>query len=242
MATEAEVSIYRERFDLEELVKNMMWKELLIELVDSNKLNPWDIDIAVITDKYVQAIRKMKVLDLHVPANIIFAASVLLRMKSELLPVFEDVQEVAPEEGFDAIGAEIQRPEVSGMVFKFRVQPKKKITLEGLMDALDGAMKFQEKREERRLEVPQVQLRIPDEDINKRMESIMKLIKGSVDPYGLTTFAALSNKYDHSGNILTGLFVPMLFLADNSRIAIRQDNFFEEIFIKLKERSESDGK
>ena len=241
MATETEVSLYREKFDLEELVKNTMWKELLIELVEGNKLDPWDIDIAVISDKYVQAIRKMKVMDLHVPANIIFAASVLLRMKSELLPVFEDVQEEAVVEVGD-VGdiPEIIRPDASGMVLKFRVQPKKRITLEELMDALEDAMKFQEKREEgARLSIPPVQIRITREDIDKRMTGVMNLIKGMVDRYGMVTFATLATGYTSADGILIGLFVPLLFLANTDKIAIRQDEFFEEIFIKLK--SEEDG-
>lgn len=240
MATEVEVSIYKDRFDLEELVKNTMWKELLIELVEGNKLDPWDVDIAVIADKYVQAIRKMKVLDLHVPANIIFAASVLLRMKSELLPIFDEVQEEPEAEEYSEVQMGIARPEVPGMIFKFRVQPKKRITLEELMDALEDAMKFQEKREERaQFEVPQMQLKIPTEDIDRRMEKVLGLIGDNADSYGLTTFAALSAGYAKSESVLIGLFVPILFLADSDRIAIRQDSFFEEIFIKLK--SEKDG-
>ncbi len=241
MATETEVSLYRERFDLEELVKNTMWKELLIELVEGNKLDPWDVDIAVIADKYVQAIRKMKVMDLHVPANIIFAASVLLRMKSELLPVFEEVQEEAAAEGeYPGAIPEIIRPDASGMVFKFRVQPKKKITLEELMDALEDAMKFQERREEgAMLRIPPVQIKITREDIDKRMMGVMNLIKGMVDQYDMVTFATLAAGYTSADGVLIGLFVPLLFLANTDKIAIRQDEFFEEIFIKLK--SEEDG-
>lgn len=243
MATETEVSLYRERFDLEELVKNTMWRELLVELVEGNKLDPWDIDISVIAEKYVQAIRKIKVLDLHVPANIIFAASVLLRMKSELMPVFEEIHdEAVPEEILPDGQIAMARPDASGIVFKFRVQPRKKITLEELMDALEGAMKFQERREEIRFEALPVHIRITREDIGKRMEGVLALIKENVDSYGMSTFAAIASKFASTEGVLIGLFVPLLFLANTNRIAMRQDEFFEEIFIKLKSENDGGGK
>ena len=46
--------------------KEPTWKELIIELVDKNKLNPWEIDIVQIVDNYMDAVRGMKSLDLKV--------------------------------------------------------------------------------------------------------------------------------------------------------------------------------
>ena len=40
--------------------KEPTWKELIIELVDKNKLNPWEIDIVQIVDNYMDAVRGMK--------------------------------------------------------------------------------------------------------------------------------------------------------------------------------------
>src|SRR5208283_699572 len=129
--------VYRE-LDLQEFVQNATWRELLVELVSSNRLDPWDIDIEKVVDGYLGAIRKMKVLDLRVPANMVLAASILLRMKSDSLPIFA-IQEEAPMEEQLLAGPRV-RPEVEQLVPRGRMQPSRKVTLSELLSALDQAM------------------------------------------------------------------------------------------------------
>lgn len=245
MAAGEELSTYYNsygRFDIEELVKNTMWRDLLFELVDSNKLDPWNIDIAVIAEEYAHAIKKMKVLDLHVPANIIFAASVLLRMKSETLQIFEDMNQAnSGEEGEAADIIPVSHPEVPGIIFKLRTQPKRKITLEELMDALEEAMKMQEKKEKHYEEYnAPLLIKISREDIGSRMHKVFDMIKSRMDAYKMVTFADLSMQAGNEGSILLDVFVPLLFLAHRDYIMLSQDNFFGEIFVRLK-KDELDG-
>ena len=75
----------KQQLNLQEFVKNATWRELLVELVDSNQLDPWNIDIVKVVDSYIAVVRKMQVMDLHIPANIVLAASILLRMKRETI-------------------------------------------------------------------------------------------------------------------------------------------------------------
>ncbi|MEM3227793.1 MAG: ScpA family protein [Candidatus Micrarchaeaceae archaeon] len=243
MATGTEVSAYYGSFDLEELVKNAMWKDLLVELVQSNKLDPWDIDIAVIAEKYLHAIKRMKVLDLHIPANIIFAASLLLRMKSEMLQLFDlEAQDAVQEsDGEPGDGIPLEVPNVPDIIFKMRTQPKRKITLEELMDALEEAIKKQDKREMREAEIrAPVQIKINMEDIGRRMQRVLDIIKGHVDQYKMLTFTELERSASKTDSVLLDIFVPLLFLAHRGYIALSQESFFDEIFIRLK-REEIDA-
>ncbi|MEM3827295.1 MAG: ScpA family protein [Candidatus Micrarchaeaceae archaeon] len=243
MATGTEVSAYYGSFDLEELVKNAMWKDLLVELVQSNKLDPWDIDIAVIAEKYLHAIKRMKVLDLHIPANIIFAASLLLRMKSEMLQLFDlEAQDAVQEsDGEPGDGIPLEVPNVPDIIFKMRTQPKRKITLEELMDALEEAIKKQNKREMREAEIrAPVQIKINMEDIGRRMQRVLDIIKGHVDQYKMLTFTELERSASKTDSVLLDIFVPLLFLAHRGYIALSQESFFDEIFIRLK-REEIDA-
>lgn len=84
MTSSVEVATYSSDLNLQEFVRNATWRELLVDLIDENKLDPWDIDIIKVVDSYVSAVRKMQIMDLHIPANIILAASILLRMKVRL--------------------------------------------------------------------------------------------------------------------------------------------------------------
>jgi len=218
--------------NLRDFVGNATWRELLVELVATDKLDPWNIDISKIVDSYIGVIKKMKVLDLHVPANIILAASILLRMKSETFKVFDIPEPV--EESIELPGEPRIIPEVQPLVPRLRLQPNKRVTLYELMSALDEVMKLKEKRELfiQAASTP-VQFYIDKEDIDQKIELIYNMVQDHSDKTGMTTFAYLSNNFDHSEKILLDLFIPLLFLAHKQRIIIMQERFFDEILIKL---------
>ncbi len=221
------------QFRLEEFVKEATWKEVLVELVDSNKLDPWNIDISAVVDGYIGTIKKMKVLDLHLPANIIFAAAVLLRLKSDTLKDFNIIEEPLNQEDMAAAGPRVY-PEVPQLVPRMRLQPNKRITLIELMGALEDAMKMKEHREMLLdAEPEQVQLFINQEDIDQKIENIYSMVRENVDKEGMTTFAHLANKYMHHESILLDLFIPLLFLTHKQRLIMMQERFFDEIFIRL---------
>ena len=230
--TEVETSIAtRGELDLQEFVQNATWRELLMDLVSTNKLDPWDIDIVKVVDSYLSMVRKMKVLDLRVPANIILAASILLRMKSDTMSIF-GIGEQQPE----AVAEEPQQriaPQVEALQPRARMQPRRKVTLAELMEALGDAMKLQERRHasfEAR-SVP-VRLLIEEDDIDEKKESVLSMIDESLDREGLTTFNLLSRRFAENDGVLTGLFIPLLFLAQEMRISMAQESFFDEILIR----------
>ena len=221
-----------EQINLEEFVKNATWRELLLELVETNKLDPWDIDISKVVDGYIGIVKKMKVLDLHIPANIIFAASILLRLKSDTLKTYYvQVEEPQPEE--IAAGPRVY-PEVPSLTPRVRAQPSKKITLAELMSALSDAMKLKERRELYFQEISTpVEFFIDKEDIDTKAEHIFSMVRGSLDGDGLTTFAHLANGFTNTESILLDLFIPLLFLTCKNRVDMAQDKFFDEIFISV---------
>jgi len=87
-------------------------------------------------------VKGMKILDLRVPANIILAAAILLRLKSDMLDLEERMEETE-------ITEEIIRPPVpvETLSMRLRLAPKRKITLNELIIALEEAMKFKEYKE-----------------------------------------------------------------------------------------------
>ncbi len=99
----------QQKLNLEELVAQPTWRDELRLMVEEESLDPWNIDIADIADKFVQRIHKFKTLDLVLPANLILAAAILLHLKSEALKFEEEqVQEIlariqAVEEKMSAI-------------------------------------------------------------------------------------------------------------------------------------------
>jgi len=62
--------------------------ELLVQLAKDGEIEPWDIDIVAVTDKFLEALDEA---DLRTSGRALFYASVLLRMKSDaMLDVGED--------------------------------------------------------------------------------------------------------------------------------------------------------
>lgn len=232
MTIDQEVATYRSDLNLQELVRNATWRELLVDLIETNKLDPWDIDIVKVVDSYIDAVKKMRVMDLHIPANIILAASILLRMKSDTINILQVEETLEPEDGL--MQQDRVRPEVPSLVPRLRLQPKGKVTLNDLMNALGDAIKITEKREslvKQRFEP--VNIVIEKEDIDEKMRIAYDMVKGSVDREGLTTFGKLAGAFNSIESTLLSLFVPLLFLAHKGEIVLIQDAFFNEIFVKL---------
>ncbi len=229
------VEVYRGSvIDLESFVRNATWREVLIDLVDKNRLDPWDIDISEIADRYMNAVRSMKVLDLHVPANIILAASILLRMKSEMLVLIESEE---PQPGIESV-PQRQVPEVPALASRLRLQPGKRITLTELIDALSEVMRMQQSAP--RAPVQQkifTGISINTEDIDAKLDQVYNEVKGMVDTKNMATFASLAIGYKSPESVLLDLFVPLLLLMHRGRLMMVQDAFFGDIFIML-----NDGK
>ncbi|MHC3438317.1 segregation/condensation protein A [Natrialbaceae archaeon A-gly3] len=72
--------------------------ELLVQLAEDGEIDPWDIDVVQVTDKFLEALEDA---DLRTSGRALFYASVLLRMKSDELFTTdepEDEEELPPWE------------------------------------------------------------------------------------------------------------------------------------------------
>ena len=80
--------------------------EVLVQLAKDDEIDPWDIDIVDVTDKFLDRLDEA---DLRTSGRALFYASVLLRMKSDAMLEDDDdepeqepwEQAMAPEDGFE---------------------------------------------------------------------------------------------------------------------------------------------
>ncbi len=214
-------------FDIEALVTEATWKDVLLELVKKNELDPWGIDITDIVERYVDAVKRMKVLDLRVPANIILAAAILLRLKSELL----QIEEQAGEETNGEPEVPMDYAQPGGITLRMRLQPKRRVTLDELIAALDEAMKLKEYKEEAAAPAA-VPIHLEHTDIEAEIESVFSLVRSHADSSKMITYSTLC-EIANKENALVSVFVPLLFLASKSNVLLIQETFFGEIVIVL---------
>ena len=73
--------------------------DLLLHLIQSQKIDIYDIPIAQITSQYLEYLGQMQKLNLQIAGEYFVMSSTLLRIKSQyLLPQNDFVDEIEPEE------------------------------------------------------------------------------------------------------------------------------------------------
>ncbi len=70
--------------------------DLLLHLIDKNKVNIYDIPIIVITEQYLDYIRQMKTKDLDVMSEFLVMAATLVNIKSKMLLPPEESEDEEP--------------------------------------------------------------------------------------------------------------------------------------------------
>ena len=73
--------------------------DLLLHLIDKNKLNIYDIPITLITDQYMEYINAMEEKDLEIMSEFLVMAATLIHIKSKMLLPKVEVEE--DEEDYD---------------------------------------------------------------------------------------------------------------------------------------------
>jgi segregation and condensation protein A len=110
--------------------------EVLVELAKRGELDPWDIDIARTTEKFLDYIDSLERRDLRIPARTLLYASILLRMKSDSMEGGEEVEPIPElDECIDEVEEKIDQlpsPPV-------RRHTKRPVTLEELILELKKA-------------------------------------------------------------------------------------------------------
>ncbi len=226
--------------NLERIVSQPTWRDILMELVATEKLDPWNIDVVEISEQYILKIKNMKSMDLRIPANLILAAAIMLRFKSDALQLEEEEQVVASEVFVDE---SLPPVEIPMLELRTRIPPKRKVTLDELLVAMEKVFDDQKKREEhtQNVDIPAVMnIKLPEFDIDDRMNEVYQRAKKLADKEGLVTFSQLIRERTREEIVFT--LLPLLFLVQNSKVKLFQEKIFSEIFVQLLPEEKKEGK
>ncbi len=237
------------------LVNNddIQWQTILYDLVKTDQMNPWDVEIGELTARYISTVRKLKEANLRLSGKVLLASAILLKMKSNqfmsvdiaaLDQLMQEPEEIYDEyEDLGEVGiydVEAARRRIASGEYKLipkTPQPRRrKVSIYDLVNALEKAMEVRKRRVlrtipnfERKLELPKKGLDISKaiKDIYARIGAFFKQNKGQS-----LTFNMLSeNSTDRKQKIHT--FMPLLYLTNQRRIDMEQEKAFGEIKIKL---------
>jgi segregation and condensation protein A len=221
------------------------WKTILYELVKSEEMNPWDVNVSLITKKYIESVRKMKEHDLKFSGKVVLAAAILLKIKSshlishdiskldKLLQQGEDlVDEDMLEEFEDALHK--HREKQKFQLIPRQPQPRnRKVSIHDLVDALQRAMESKKrvlaKRRPVKYQMPKKHIDIMEviSDIYHKIVYYSK--KDSKKK--LTFSQLLPPKASKQEKVFT--FLPLLHLENQRRIHTEQKQPFSEIHVNI---------
>jgi segregation and condensation protein A len=205
--------------------------EVLVELAKRGEIDPWDIDIAMATEKFLQYIDSLEKRDLRIPARTLLYASILLRLKSDSMeekkeeepePEIEEIEEGPEEE----IEDQLPRPPV-------RRHTKRPVTLDELISELKkaemvGRRKAMRERwpstEEKALDVSH------DEGIEDRIKALGPILDDMFMEKKTVTFQDINSKNSKTEDGVTN-YVSLLFMAQRKQVWLEQEEIFGELFV-----------
>lgn len=219
----------------------------LIKQVKQDDINIFDINIAELTEKYLEYIESMKSLNLNVDSEYIVMAATLMEIKSrELLPHDEEEDEEDPKEELINRLQEYQKykeirgtfkeyalerkemfSKVPSMLDEFhddRVKINDDVTLDDLIDAF---LKFQEKKE-----------------LDKPLNTVITSKEYSIDEIGHKIISKLKVKKnfkfedlfeERNRSYVVATFLTILDLTRKGKLLLKQDYNLGEIVLSLRE-------
>ena len=158
--------------------RELSWQQIIYDLISSEQLDPWNIDLIKLTQRYVEKIKELEEASFFISSKVLLAAAILLRIKSELLidRYIKSLDEIlfGKEEKKEKPPIEINLDDVAELFPKTPLPRQRKVTLPELMSALNKAMTTEHRRIKKEIAVRHAITRfdhlIPKKSINIRFK------------------------------------------------------------------------
>ena len=210
--------------------------EILLNLAKNGDIDPWDVDIVEVTDKFLSRIEEMKLMDLRISGRTLLYAAILLRMKSTWI-----VQEDEVEDIFDAGEDEIEFYDVDEYPvpkLPIRRSAARPVTLQELINELQKAETVEARRKDRQhrrrvekensVTTDEILEIAHEENILGRISILNEQLTYMFKNQEYLLFSELVNG-DRSERVMT--YVSLLFLASEKKIWLAQKEMFGELYI-----------
>ena len=235
--------------------------EILVNMAKTGKIDPWNIDIADITEKYFEHVIQMKSNNLKVTGRTILFLAILLKLKSNILEGIEfeqfETQDVEYDDNFsDDWGNDIapveQLPtnnvislsEVLERRTSTRLNRNRVVTLQDLIkqlefyEQLDKKLSLKNKLERAKRRVRSYASLSTEDIVNLAHD---EYIKESVDKLHENLIRIFEKEDKVNINTLTllgldkiSVYVGMLFLSAESEYELEQDEFYSDVYVTNK--------
>jgi len=222
------------------------WQAIIYELIQTEQLDPWDINIALLAQRYLEKIKQLEETNFFISSKVLLAASLLLRIKSEILlnEYIRSLDEILfgkkEQEKKPMEKIEIDENELPELFPRTPLPRFRQVSLQELMSALNKAINTESRRIKREISEKQAerwaQVDIPKTRVNIRDRIRQIYAKISVffnkKPKSKLSFTELAGKERESR---IAAFLPILHLSNQQKVWLEQEGHREEIWIWLYE-------
>jgi len=219
------------------------WQSIILDLVNSGEMEPWDIDISVLSNRYLQIVKNMQESNLFISGKVLLASALLLKLKADKLlsegignldnlmfpPDIEELEDFI--DGKKRIILDVEPK----LTIKTPQTRKRKVTVNELISALEKALEVNNRRLLKisdRESIPE-NLKIPQrtKDINEIIKELYAKIQEFFTKHPVIEFSRLVGSERKEDKLAA--FVPLLQLSNDIKIDLHQQEHFGEIFIKM---------
>src|SRR3989338_7554995 len=222
--------------DLYNLIVNkdeITWQSLLMDLIKSEEMDPWDIDVSLLARKYLDSIKEMQKFNFFVSGKMILASALLLRIKSDKF--MYPPEELDPMEMEAYLDAPAPQREKVKLTIKTPQARKRRVTLSDLMGALQKALEVNQRKVSKKEYSLSIDMEIPvkEIDITALIKDVYSRVVGhfETNEKGELTFSMLVKSDRKEDKILT--ILPLLHLDNDGKVELNQVEHFGDIYIKL---------
>jgi segregation and condensation protein A len=229
--------------------------EILVGLAERGEIDPWNINIIEVTDRFLSELERRRELNLKLSGRTLFYAATLLRMKSEQLLILASPEEEGEDDG-DSFGedyeglpdGEIEYTGRLGIIERLEHEIQRRLDRKNMRQSpitlfeLITELKNIEKEERRRrrmasdpsegilIDADDVVSIAHDEGYQASSSGVLEGCLSCLEIDGEMTLAELCEKL---GWGMPEVYIPLLFLALEGRCSLRQEEFFGDIWVQL---------
>ncbi len=234
------------------------WQSLIYDLVSSEKMDPWNIDVSLLAAKFLEKLKELKEMDLRISGKVLLAAAILLRVKSyrfmeedinALDALIASASEPEEEEYFDELidydenGA--VNLEEKPNIYPRTPQPRKrKVSVFDLVNALEKALEVYKRRPQKIKEKVKIKAPAKKRDISLVIKDVYKKITTHFTNAGKKapklTFSLLVSDTDQTKEDKLFTFIPLLHLDHQRKVELWQKSHFGDIDIELLKNNASE--
>ncbi|MEM4279317.1 MAG: ScpA family protein [Archaeoglobaceae archaeon] len=201
------------------------------------EIDPWNIDVIDVTDKFLKKIEEAKKLDLRVSGRVLLYAAILVRMKADAIVP----QPPAEEEDFEIIEwDEEEEPEINEVFIDEVLRAQRRrirriSTLKDLIRELKKAEAIEKRRRKRneRIEFEYVTSIPHEENLEEEIAEVENLITKILQKKRFVTLFSIADTKEK----IIKFYLSLLHLVRRKRLAIEQKEFYGDIEIKFYEQN-----